>query len=436
MLHRFILVVFLLVGLSPFPSLIAYGGSEIPGRVVTGPIAITGGTVHTVTSGTMRNGTVVFTNGSITAVGELVDVPEGATVIDARGKHVYPGFIGAQTTLGLNEIGAVRATRDAAEVGRFNPNVRAETAYDPDSDIIPTVRSNGILIANVSPEGGLISGLCSVMRLDGWTREDIAIEPRCALVVNWPSMSVSTSWWEKRSPEEQRKDQQKQLDEIRRIFEGARAYAVMDDAGLDTAKRNLRLEAMRSVFDGSLPVIFGAQSRQQILAVLDFIKEFGINGIVAGGAEAGTVAELLKQQNVPVILDRVHRLPGRAEDGYDDPYTLPARLQAAGIRFCINEPGYWSVRSLPFEAGTAIAYGLQPEAALAAITIAPAHILGIADRYGSIDVGKSATLFISDGDALDVRSNKVTHAWIDGRPVDLDNRHKRLSKKYRSRYQH
>ncbi len=409
-------------------------GQEIPGAPQTKPVAIVGATVHTITQGTIQRGTVLFDNGVVVAVGTNVQIPQGAVVVKADGKHVYPGFIAANTTLGLNEIEAVRATRDAAEVGSVNPNARAEVAYDPDSDIIPTVRSNGVLIAHVVPEGGVVSGLSSVMRLDGWTREDIAIKPRAGIVMHWPRMTVNRAWWERRSAEEQISESLKQVEEIRTLFREARAYARMEEAGLDTSKRNLKLEAMRGLFDGDLPLIVVAGERQQIEAALDLAQDFDLSLIIMGGAEAPLVAERLRQNNVPVILQPVNSLPSREEDNYDAAYTLPLRLDVSGVDYCISDRGFWQVRSLPFQAGTAVAYGLSEEKALAAITIAPARILGIADKYGSIEAGKSATLFICNGNALDVRGNIVEQAWIDGRSVDLSNRHTRLSEKYRERY--
>ncbi len=414
------------------PSLQA--GQEVPGVPQKNPVAIVGATLHTVSNGTVRNGTIVFQNGRITAVGNNVVVPPDATVIEANGNHVYPGLISATGTLGLNEIEAVRATRDASEVGPFNPNVRAEVAYDPDSDIIPTVRSNGILLCNVQPQGGMVSGMSSIMRLDGWTREDIAVVPRSGMVVNWPTMTVVKAWWMNKSEDEQREDIKKTLDQLYTFFREAQAYCKALDAGLDTLQRDLRFESMRAVFAGKLPLIVQAHHRLQIEAALDLAHKYELRLIIQGGTDALAVADRLRSANVPIILRPVNSLPVRDEEPYDVAYTLPARLKQAGVQFCIADHGFWQLRSLPFQAGTAVAYGLSAEDALEAVTLSPARILGIDKDYGSLDVGKSATVFVSEGDALDVRGNVVTHAWIDGRAVDLENRHTRLARKYRERY--
>lgn len=412
----------------------ALAGSEIPGAVQKLPVAIVNATIHTVTNGTLTNATIVFDSGKIVSVGTNVAVPPNATTIDAGGKHVYPGIIAANTSLGINEIGAVRATRDASEVGTVNPNVRTEVAYEPDSEVIPTIRSNGILIANVEPENGTVSGMSSVMRLDGWTREDISITPRSAMVVTWPTMHVIQAWWMKKSAEEQRKEIAKELEAIHSLFTEARTYALAYAGGMETGKRNLKFEAMRLVFDGTLPVIVNANTRQEIHAALDLADEFGLRVIIQGGEEAPAVADRLLAMNVPVITRNVHSLPTRAEAPYDEGYTLPKRLQDAGIRYCIANDGWWQVRSLPYEAGTAVAFGLTEDQALAAITISAAEILGISEWYGSLEVGKSATLFVTAGNCLDGRTNVVSHAWIDGRSVDLSNKQSKLAEKYRVRY--
>lgn len=430
-LRRTALTVFLFHCLLAFQL---HAGSEVPGAKQQQPIAIEHATIHTVASGTLQNATIVIDSGVIAAIGPNVSIPAQALRIDGTGMHVYPGIIAANTTLGLNEIGAVRATRDASEVGSVNPNVRAEVAYEADSEVIPTIRSNGILLANVQPEGGLVSGMSSVMRLDGWTREDIAVKPRSAMVMNWPAMDVIHAWWMKKSDEEQEQDISKNLAAVRTLFLEARAYWKATQHGIEPGKRDLRLEAMRSVLDGSLPVIVNANSQKQINAALDLAQEFGLHLIIQGGEDAPLVASRLIAMDVPVITRNVHSLPARAEDPYDDGYTLPKRLQDAGVRYCIADDGWWQVRSLPYEAGTAVAYGLTEDQALAAITLSAARILGIDQQYGSLEVGKSATLFISKGNCLDGRTNVVTHAWIDGRAVDLSSKQTKLAEKYRLRY--
>lgn len=409
-------------------------GTEIPGDKQHEPIIIEHATIHTVTGGTLSDASLVFDNGVISGIGKQVTLPPDGKRIDATGLHVYPGIIAANTTLGLNEIGAVRATRDAVEVGVVNPNVRAETAYEADSEVIPTIRSNGILLANVQPEGGLLSGMSSIMRLDGWTREDIAVEPRSAMILNWPTMHVVQNWWVTKSADEQEKEIAENLQKVRMLFREARAYVMALHAGIDTTKRDLRFESMKAVFDGTMPVIVNANTQQQINAALDFAKEFDLRIIIQGGDEADQVADRLVAMNVPVITRQIHSLPSRAESAYDEGYSLPKRLQDAGVTYCIADEGWWQVRSLPYEAGTAVAFGLNEEQALAAITIAPAKILGISDKYGSLEVGKSATLFISTGNCLNANTNVVKYAWIDGRAVDVSSKQTKLAEKYRTRY--
>lgn len=410
-----------------------WAGDEIPGSRQTTPIALRNATVHTVTNGTINRATVLFSEGRITGVGADVVIPEGYRIIDCAGRHVYPGFIAPVSTIGLTEIDAVRATRDMAEVGDFNPNARGETAYNPDSEIIPTIRYNGILLANVTPEGGIVSGMASLMRLDGWTRDDIAIKSRSALMLNWPTMDISTAPWESRSADEQRRETAKRIDALRELFRQAKAYATLTAAG-DTAKRDIRLEALARVFRDTLPVFVRASSRKQMEAALDFRREFGLSMTLVGAADAPYMLERLQKEGVSVVIRRVHALPMRDEDAYDAAYTLPATLAAAGIPFAFSDDGGWQQRNLSFHAGTAIAYGLAPNVALRSLTLVPAQMLKVDATYGSIDVGKSATLFVSKGDALDARSNIVTHAFIDGREVDLSSRHTRLSTKYRARY--
>lgn len=416
------------------PALPVVAGEEIPGAPQKQPIALVNAVIHTVANGTIPHGTVVFDNGRITAVGDAVTTPANARVIDCAGKHVYPGFITASTILGLSEIDAVRSTRDFSEVGTINPNVRAETAYNPDSEIIPTVRSNGILIANVTPGGGLIAGMASVMRLDGWTREDIAIKPRAAMVMNWPAMDVATGWWVRKSAEEQQKEIDKDFREVYRVFDEARAYSQMAQARVDTNRRDIRMEAMRAVFEDSLPVIVYVTTRRQIEATLDFAKHYGLRLILAGAEDIGLVLPQLQRAGVSVIIPRVHALPRHDEDAYDAPYALPALLARNNIPFAFSEFGAWQQRNLPFHAGTAVAFGLSEADAERSLTLVPARMLGIDASYGSIETGKSATLFVSAGNALDALTNKVEQAFIDGRSVDLSNRHIRLSKKYRERY--
>jgi len=419
----------------PLTVVFALAGSEIPGKAQIKPIALVKATVHTVSGGTLNNASVVFDKGRIVSVGTSVDIPAGAEVIDCSGKHIYPGFIAPVAATGLVEIDAVRSTRDIAEVGSMNPNVRAEVAYNPDSEIIPTVRYNGILLANVCPAGGTISGMSSVMRLDGWTREDIAVSPTSALVVNWPSMDVMNAPWIKKSADEQRKEIDKNVRELIDYLRAARAYSVAARAGVDSTKRDIRFEAMRAVFERGLPLMVNVTTQRQIESALDMQRELGLKIILVGAQDASRCLTQIKSAGVPIIIGRVHGLPRHEEDGYDATYTLPALLASNGIPFAFSEGGHWQQRNLPFNAGSSIAFGCSELDAEKGLTLWPAQILGIDANYGSLEVGKSATLFVSAGNALDARTNILNAAYIDGRAVDLSNRHTKLTTKYRARSQ-
>jgi len=407
--------------------------AQIPGAPQKQPIALVNATLYTVTNGILENATLVFDQGRITAIGKDVPIPPNALRIDCTGKRVYPGFITAFSQLGLVEIDAVRATRDVAEVGDFNPNLVAATAYNTDSEILPTVRANGVLVAHVAPLGGLVTGRSSVMYLDGWNYEDATCRRIAGVVVSFPSLSLRRPWWDRSSAEEREKAQREQLQKLYTFFEQARQYARAAAAGV-VRERDLRFEAMRAVFQDSLPVFIRADEYQQILEALRFARHFGIRIVLVGALDAWRCLEELRRAQVPVILQRTHRLPAREEEPYDIVYRLPALLEQTGIPFAIAEEHSWPQRNLPFNVGTAIAFGLSPEAALRSVTLSPAQILGIADRLGSLEVGKEATLIVCSGDPFDVRTNQIEYAFIRGRTVDLQSRHTRLADKYRHRY--
>lgn len=419
--------------ISTFLSAPAFGGDEIPGAPQQRPIALTNATIHTAAGPTLDKATIVFDRGVIVDLGTTVTIPQGARVIDCSGKHIYPGFIAPNTTIGLTEIDAVRSTRDNAEVGPLNPNARAGTAYNPDSDIIPTVRMNGVLLVNSVPGGGLVSGQGALMRTDGWTREDLAVKNPSAMVLNWPSMDVSSAPWMTTSAEEQRKQSDEAVRSIYTLFRDAKAYSDAAMAGIDTSVRDVRYEALRCVFEKDVPLMVSASSKRQIEAVIDFQEVFGLKVILTDATDAHRVIPQLQKSGIPVIIPRVHSLPRRDEDPYDAPYSLPGTLARAGIVFAFTDGGSWQQRNLPFLAGTARAFGLGEEDAVKALTIWPAKMLGVDAQYGSLEKGKSATLFVSTGDALDTKSNGLTAAFIDGREIELTSRHTKLARKYRER---
>lgn len=431
---RTTLPVLLAVAIAP----IALGSPEIPGAKQARPIALVGGTIHPVSGPPIEQGTLVFDDGRITAIGRKVPVPQGARRIDVRGRHVYPGLINAYSSLGLVEIGAVRATRDTRETGKVNPNARAEVAFNPDSELIPVTRSGGVLVSLTAPSGGLISGTSALMQLDGWTWKEMTLKAPVGMHVQWPAMSPATDWKEKEDEpkEEQPKERDKALRLLEQTFADARSYQqarAAEEAGAGRHPLDTRWEAMLPVLEGKLPLVVTADELQQIQAAVAFAERENVKLILYGGYDAPHCAALLKKHRVPVVVSAVHRLPRRRGDAYDAAYTLPERLRAAGIPFAIASHNTSNARNLPYEAATAVAYGLAPEEALKAITLSPARIFGVDDRVGSLEIGKDATLILTDGDPLQTPT-QVEAAYIQGRPVDLDNRHKRLWRKYQEKY--
>jgi imidazolonepropionase-like amidohydrolase len=406
----------------------------IPGAPQTKPIAIINGTVHTVSHGTIAKGTVVFDHGKIVAVGADVAVPQGAEVIDASGKHVYPGMIAANTTLGLTEIDAVRATRDISETGSVNPNARGDMAYSPDSDIPPTVRSNGITTAEIAPQGGTIGGTSSLMNLDGWTREDMTVVSRCGVHMWAPPTQVVHAWWMSQSEEEQKSNIEKGLVAFYSSISDARSYYLARTHD-STVIRDQRWEAMVPVFERKIPLFIHAVDPSQIQMAVDLAVKENVRVVIVGGYDAWRVAPLLKQHNVPVVLQRVNALPHRDEEAYDMAYAMPKRLTDLGVKFCLSEDGSWPQRNLPFQAGTSIAFGMTPDDALRAVTLSPAEILGVADRIGSLDTGKDANIIVSAGDLLDLTTNNITNEYIQGRAVDVSNKQTALYQKYLKKYE-
>ncbi len=415
------------------------GAVPIPGPPQEHPIALVGGTIHTMRGPAFR-GTVVFDRGRIVSLGDSgAALVPGIERIDVTGKEVYPTLVDACTRLGLTEIDAVRATRDYDETGSITPEVRAEVAVNPESELIPVTRSNGVLAALTAPTGGLISGTSAFLLLDGWTWQDMTLRAPVALHVNWPAMAIARS---AAVPDSARKRQveerDKALREIRKAFEDARAYMKERKAsgsGAPPHEHDQRWEAMIPALEGRIPVIVRADEAQQIEAAVAFGAEQKLRVAIYGGYDAPRCADLLRKFDVPVIVSATHRMPLRRFDSYDDPFTLPERLRAAAIRFCIaNGGGSWNERNLPYQAATAVAYGLPRDEALRAITLSPAEILGVADRLGSLAEGRDATLIVTNGDPLET-TTQVERAYIQGRAVDLLDRQKVLYVKYRVKYQ-
>lgn len=431
--ERSVMVLIVVIFLSGIQTGIA--SDPIPAKKQDRPIALVGGTIHTVSGPVIENGTIVFDNGVIVAVGKEISVPPNAERIDVSGKHVYPGLINAASEIGLTEIEAVRATIDLSETGKFNPNVRTEIAVNPESELIPTTRANGIAIAHVIPRGGVIAGRTSAILLDGWTNEEMTLAAPVGMYVNWPSMTVSKSRFVRQSEEEQKKTIEKNLDELRTAFADARAYAKAKSSDPLRHKTDIRWESMRPLFERKIPIIVNANDMQQIAAAVLFARDENLRLVIHGGRDAWKLTELLKTDSVPVIISGTHVLPARRSDAYDAPFSLPRKLRDAGIVFAIAGEGNAAMneRNLGFQAATATAYGLPKEEALRAVTLSPAKILGIDSRAGSLDKGKDATIIVCNGDPLEITTT-VQMVYIQGKEIDLRSRHTQLWKKYTEKY--
>ncbi|RWU11696.1 amidohydrolase [Pseudidiomarina gelatinasegens] len=405
----------------------------VPGKAQEQPILLQGGTLHTVTNGVMQDTDLLFENGKITAIGANLLVPENARVIDVSGKQVYPGLVALDTTLGLIELGAVRATNDTSEVGQITPEVSGHTAYNPDSEVIPTIRYNGITHAEVVPQNNLIAGRSSLLQTDGWTYEDAAEALNVGVHVNWPRVGLNTSWWERRSPEEQRKENAENLSKLKAAFTDAKAYFDAKQANKLNGT-DVRWEAMTGLFDGSSKLFVHANDKRQMDAAMEFASEWGFDLVLVGARDAWRIADKLAANDVTVVYGEPYGLPTRHDEAYDQAYSTPAALAAAGVDFSIAySTGWWDIRNLAFAAGNAVAFGLDKDQALAAITIKPAEVMGVADKIGSLDVGKNASLFVSQGDVMDQLGQDVQMMFIDGAEVDLNNRHNQLYQKYRQK---
>ena len=429
----------LLLGLF-FASFI-FVNAQIPAPTQKQPILLKNGFIHTVSNGVIK-GAILFDNGKIMRIAENISPSPGTNIIDLEGKHVYPGLISAISGIGLVEINAVEVTNDHSERGDFNPNVRANVAYNPDSEIIPTTRSNGVLIANVAPGSGLVSGQSSIMMMDGWTWEDATMLHPSGLHVNWPNMEVRTEGRFRMPAKRQIEEREKALKSLDKMIEQGRAYSKLRQTKTRKAEEyhneDLRLESLLEYVNGKLPIYVHANEVRQIEAAVVWSKRHELNIIIVGGRDAWRTTTLLKTNNIPVIYENVTSLPSRRFEDYDQAYKTPALLYEAGVQFCIASSGSagsaYKVRNLPNHAAMASAYGLPKDIALRSITLSAAEILGIEDEVGSLKAGKDATLFISNGDPLDIRTN-ILQAYIQGRKIDMSDKHKILYQKYQEKYQ-
>lgn len=435
------------VALAVVPAALYASTNILPAVRQQKPVLLTGGMVVPVNGPVLERGDVLFVDGRITAVGPKVAAPPGAEIIDVRGRRVYPGLIVANSHLGLMEISGAKQTVDIAEVSAINPNARMQLALNPDSDHLPVTRANGVLTALAVPAGragmgtrpNLIAGSSVLLRLDGWTWEDLTIKPMLAMHVYWPELRQVREGRGGRgggagmgsSP----RGPEAQVRALEEAFAEARAYAKAKAAGGKPLETDLRWEAMLPVLRGEQRLFVHADELKQIRGALAFAQKQELKITLVGGIDAWRVAEELKAADVPVIVTGTDRLPLRRDDDFESAYANPARLQAAGVRFCLAGEGtsdFGKDRNLGLYAARAAAHGLAPELALRAVTLSAAEILGVAAELGSIEAGKRATLIVTDGDPLEV-STRVLQAFIDGGRIDLQSRHTQLYEKYRER---
>lgn len=413
----------------------------LPTAPQKGTIVITNATIHTGNGKTIENAGIVITDGKITAVGNNINLPENSTKVNAQGKHVYPGLILPVTNLGLVEVSAVRASSDVREIGDMNPNVRAIVAYNTDSKVINTLRSNGILMANIVPQGSFLAGSSSVVQLDAWGWEEAAVKTDAGMHFYMPSLMARRRGYggfgegrfgpQQQSQSDPVKEGLDKIEELKTFFKEAKAYL----AEPFHKQSNLKFEAVKGLFDRTQKFYVHANIVKQMLVALDFVKEFNFDMVIVGGSDSWQMADLLKQNNVAVVLQQSHSLPTLEDDDVDQPYKSAAALQKAGVLFSISDDDAQTRgRNLAFNAGTAAAYGLSKEEALQAITLNAAKIMGVSDKAGSIEVGKDANIIISEGDILDMRTSKVTDAFIQGRKIDLTDKHKLLYDRYNRKY--
>jgi imidazolonepropionase-like amidohydrolase len=395
-------------------------------------ICVKGGTLHVGDGRILNDAIVCFDNGVFTEVFSASTIKTDETigkVIDVNGKHIYPGFIAMNTTLGLTEIESVRATNDMYETGAFNPNARSVIAFNTDSRIIPTVRSNGVLYAQTTPQGGRIAGSSSLVQLDAWNWQDAIVQEDDGIFAKWPEMYIQKGWWAEPGSSEVNEKYEEQCRELKNYLYEAKSYCFSKNQ-----KKNIRFEAFRKVFERKANLYVDVNFVLEIKQAITLAQELGIDIVIVGGYDSYLIADELAEKKVPVILSPPHSLPNRPDSDIKQPYKTASLLQKAGVLFAISIGSSWQERNLPFQAGTAVAYGLDKEAALSAISYNPAKIMKVADKVGTIEKGKAASFIIVDGDVLDVKSSSVVMGFIDGRQIDLTNKQTELSDKYLKKY--
>lgn len=408
---------------------------QTPASKQTEAITIEGATAHLGNGDVIESSLIMFEDGKITFVGDSkMKVARKGTIIDAVGKHIYPGFIAPAKTLGLIEINSVRATDDQDEIGELIPHVRSLIAYNAESKVVESMRPNGVLIGQIAPSGGRISGTSSIVQFDAWNWEDAAVKVDDGIHLNWPNSFRQGRWWmgEERGYRPN-KDYAEDVETVVTFIKNSAAY------GKGSPKEvNPAFAAMKGVLEGSQKMYVYADGEKEIIDAVNTLKSNGIKNVVlVGGYEAYKITDFLKKNDIPVLVQFTHNLPVFDDDDYDLPYKLPKLLVDAGLLVGLqnNEASNFQTRNLPFYAGQVGQQGLNKEKALQLITGNSAKILGIDDNYGTLEVGKSATLFISEGDALDMRTNQLTHAFIDGRNISLETHQTELWKRYMGKYE-
>jgi len=418
-----------------FLAIHTVSAQQTPADKQTRAFSIEGATAHLGNGKVIENSLIMFDGGKITFVGSaMMKIARMGTIINANGKHVYPGFIAANASLGLVEIDAVKASDDEDEIGTMNPHIRSLIAYNAESKVVESMRPNGVLMAQITPRGGVISGTSSIVQLDAWNWEDASVKTDDGIHMNWPSSFTRGRWWLGEDPAlKPDSNYAKKIDEIKSYLTDAKNYLARNPD-----KKHLPYTATKSLFNGTQKFFIHVNGQKEITDAITISKELGINNIVIVHAEgAEKVANLLVKNNIPVILERPHRNPNSEDDAYDKTYTIAKTLTDKGVLVSLGMEGQMermNTRNLPFYAGTFAAFGLDKEEALKLITSNTAKILGIDAFAGTLEVGKDATLFISEGDALEMRGNIVNKAFIQGRDLSLETHQTKLWKRYANKY--
>jgi len=418
-----------------FSLLIKIEAQQTPAEAQTKAISIEGATAHLGNGKVIENSLIMFNDGKITFVGSaMLKIARQGTIINAKGKHVYPGFIAVNSTLGLVEIDAVKASDDQREIGVNNPHIRSLIAYNAESKIVESMRPNGVLMAQVTPRGGILSGTSSIVQLDAWNWEDAAIKVDDGIHINWPGSFTSGRWWLGEDPALKADPKyENKIHKIKEYFVNAKLYS-----NSLKENKNLPFEALEGLFNGDKKIFIHVDGQKEISDAILMFKSVGINNLViVNGAGSENITDILVKNNIGVILQRPHRNPNSEDDAYDYTYTIAKVLTDKGVTVSIGMKGQMermNARNLPFYAGTFAAHGLNREVALQLITFNAAKILGIDKTVGTLEIGKDATLFISEGDALDMRNNQLTKAFIQGRDISLETHQTKLWKRYSKKY--